>query len=655
MRQRSRILAVIALGVSAAALSGCGDLLLQPDRVPTALGFEEQVVTVTEGDPVGLRPYVVDQDGHRFDRLPLWTGFEWSSSNQRVFDARGFVAGEPGQATARVSFAGLQGEATVRVNPTQINAEIRHAYLVQSIQRRDGGVPLVANRSAILRVFAVGHGINFFQPEAEVVFRVGGEEVGRRTFSLVDGAGIPGSVFEGEFRNSWAVEVPAAWVRPGLSFVLTLDPEGKVPVTDRSNFRFPREGAQAVEVHTVPDLDIRFVPIHQTQFGSTGSINSSTAISWTEFLEDVFPVAGIRRDVRATFHTDAVADGQTDWYRIIAEVAAIRLLDDDDRYYYGVLRRHGGFAGLGYIGWPVSIGWDELGTTAGDPIPLAYTTFAHEMGHNFGRWHAPACGAGNPDINFPHPGGRAGAYGYQGATGSITPPTIPDLMGYCWPHWVSDYTFEGVLRFRLQHEEWRRQPGNWPGARSADGGPGLLVWGTVRDGQVRIEPAIAVDQVRPTPGDPTGPTVEGVDAAGRVLFRAPTSAMAFGHGAEGFTFTAMVPLDAGTLERVVEIRVSGAGVPMTTQRSRRAADADEARALAGGRAGAFAARRTARGAEEVVWDADRFPLLVIRHRDTRDVVAFARTGRFVLPNASGRLQFHLSDGVRSIPARPVTP
>jgi hypothetical protein len=647
----SRSSSVTALGIAAVVLAGCGDLLFQPDRELTALEFEEAIVTVTEGDVVGLRPYMIDQSGYRMDRLPLWI---WSSSDHRVFDARRLIAGEPGQATATVSFKGLEATATVRVNPSQISAEVRHAYLVQSIQRRDGGVPLVANRTAVLRVFAVGMGSNFFQPEAEVVFRVGGEEVGRRRFGLVDGAGIPGSVFEGEFRNTWAVEVPAAWVRPGLSFAVTLDPDGRVPVTDRSVFRFPREGEQAVDVHEVPDLGVRFVPIHQTQFGSTGSINSSTAVSWTEFLEDVFPVAGIQRDVRATFHTDAIANGQTDWYRIIAEVAALRLLDEDDRYYYGVLRRHGGFAGLGYIGWPVSIGWDELGTTAGDPIPMAYTTFAHELGHNFGRWHAPACGAGNPDVNFPHPGGLAGAYGYQGATGSITPPTMPDLMGYCWPHWVSDYTFEGVLRFRLEHEEWRRKPSNWPGARSADGGPGLLVWGTVRDGQVRMEPAIAVDQVRPTPGNPNGPTVEGVDGAGRVLFRAPTSSMAFGHGAEGYTFTAMVPIDPASLERLAEIRVSGAGAPATTQRSRRPTSADEARAMAAGRAPAFAARRTGRGAEEVVWDAERFPLLVIRDRDSREVVAFARTGRFALPEAADRFRFDLSDGVRSLPARPVT-
>jgi hypothetical protein len=637
--------------LAASALTGCGDLLSPADRVPTGVAFEEAVVTVTEGDAVDLRPYVVDQDGRRFDRLPVWAGFDWRTSDPAVFQpSSGFTALAPGQATATVRIADLEGFATVRVNPVSLGAAIPHAYLVQSVQRLDGTVPMVADRKATLRIFATGDIINFFQPEVEAVFHVDGQEVGRRRVGLTRGGSLPRAVDEGEFASSWAVDVPAAWVRPGLAFSVRLDPDGALPLTNPAPVRFPAEGMHPVDVRVVPDLDLRLVPIHQNRFGTVGDVTTSTAHLWTEFLEEVFPVAGITRNVRAPFYTDLATPGnQTDWDRLLPEIWVLRYLDDDDRFYYGVLRRHGGYAGLGYVGYPAAIGWDEFGHPVNDPTPLAYTTFAHELGHNFGRWHAPACSPGSGlDPSFPYPGGVAGVFGLDHARGQITPATIPDLMGYCNPHWISDYTYEGVLEYRLGLEAERRRFGF-----EAQAGPGLLVWGSVTDGQVSLEPAIAVEHARPHPAGGNDLVVEGHDAAGRVLFRQPATSMAFSHGPTGRrSFSTVVPLGAADLEAVHHLRVTGPGVAEGSRRGRLVTTPAEARDLAAGRARAFSATRGRAGATDVVWDADRFPLLVVREAASGAVVAFARQGRLELPDAADRLTFDLSDGVRTVRARP---
>jgi hypothetical protein len=657
---RSRSLAG-ATALVAVALTSCGDLL-HPDRRVEGLTFEESTVTVTEGALVSLRPMVLDQDGRPFDQVPSWVEFGWSSSDPGVFDPldREWLARGPGQATATVTFAGMVDEAVVRVNPVSMAARIPQAYLVQAVQRPDGSVPLVAGRAATLRVFATGDVVNFFQPEVEATFFVDGVEVGTRRFGLDAGGAIPGQVSEAYFESSWAVRVPGAWVRPGLSFTVELDPDAAFPLTDRERARFPTEGTRSVDVREVPEMEIRFVPIHQNQSGSTGSLAGGAA-AWTEYSEQVFPIGRISRSVRSTFFTDAGSQGETDWYRIISEIWALRFLDGDDRYYYGVLRRHSGYAGLGYVGYPVSIGWDDMRTGSADPVPLAYTVFAHELGHNFGRWHAPACGPGHVDADFPHPGGVAGVYGLNHSAGVITRPSDPDLMGYCRPHWVSDYTWEGVFRFRTDLEAERRRWGfdELAGANEASdpapdaaSGPGLLVWGHVVDGRVRLEPAIAVGRARAGPASGPGPVVEGLDAAGQVVFRQVAETMTLGHGAPGsLGFSAAVPLDEAQMERVATIRVGGAGIPATSRRSARAATPDHARALAAGRAPEFALARSSRG-PQVVWDAATYPLMVVRDALTGDVVAFAREGRLDLPVPADQLSFDLSDGVRSVRARP---
>jgi hypothetical protein len=647
---------VVAL-LAAGGLTACGDLMAPADRVPTRVVFEEDVVTVTEGDVVDLRPYVVDQHGQRFDRLPVWADFSWTSTNKAVFDpvSVDWRAAGPGLARATASIAELSGRATVRVNPRVLEARRPRAYMVQAIQRLNGTVPMVAGRSATLRVFITGDVLNFFQPEAEVTFYRYGEELGRERAVLRGDAGIPRLLDQGLLPGSWTFEVPAAWVQPGLGYVVTADPDAILPLADREITRFPAEGVEPVDVRVVPDLDLVFVPIRQIRFGTTGTVGDPAR--WTQFLEDVFPIGGITRHVRETFHTDAIRDGGTDWMRIIQEIRALRTLDDDERYYYGVLRQNGGYAGLGYVGFPVAIGWDDLRVPEADPIPLAYSTFAHEMGHNFGRWHAPACGAGNADPAFPYVGGLSGVFGTHRSLGRITLPSDPDLMGYCRPRWVSDYTYEAVMDFRLEEEAPRRRA-----RMEQPAGPGLMVWGAIVDGEVSLEPAIALDAARPE-AEPVGAVarsgagsvfVEGFDAAGARLFRQRAAAVEFDHGPEGSaSFAAVVPLAEAEQARLHTIRVTGPGVREARRQGRFAGAPGEARALAAGRAPAFAARAAARGRpDEMVWDADRYPLVVVRDADTGRVLAFARQGQLSLPGPVERLRFDVSDGVRSVRARP---
>jgi hypothetical protein len=171
---------------------------------------------------------------------------------------------------------------------------------------------------------------------------------------------------------------------------------------------------------------------------------------------------------------------------------------------------------------------------------------------------------------------------------------------------------------------------------------------------VSLEPAVALEAARPTDEPDGALVVEGFDAAGARLFRQRASALEFSHGPEGASsFATVVPLTEAAQERLHTIRVTGPGIRADTRRGRFAGAPGEARALAAGRASAFAALPAARGREtEVVWDRQRYPLVVVRDAESGRVVALARQGRMTLPAPADRLTFDVSDGVRSVRARP---
>jgi hypothetical protein len=98
--------------------------------------------------------------------------------------------------------------------------------------------------------------------------------------------------------------------------------------------------------------------------------------------------------------------------------------------------------GLGWIGYRAAIGLTDLPDLGIDGEVIA----AHELGHNFGRWHAP-CGVNiDLDNNYPYDGGIIGEYGFYMEPFRVMPTTKKDVMGYCEDLWISDYTYRGLYR-----------------------------------------------------------------------------------------------------------------------------------------------------------------------------------------------------------------
>jgi hypothetical protein len=524
--------------------------------------------------------------------------------------------------------------ATASTTPPSVNLFIGPISLSQSAQLISGIVPLVAGRDAYMRVFGQASAPNSAAPDIRVRFYSSGTLL--QTFTIpASNTQVPQTFDEGVLGSSWNLLVPGSLIQPGLSFIADIDPDNGISEFNEGDNYYGSNTPNDVDVKTVEQLDITFVPVTSTPNGLTGRVDAGNVAQFAAKLKAMMPVAGVDAVVHAPLSVDTVPTSDNanhSWSVILSQVNALRVIEGSSRFYVGVLRAtySSGIAGLGYVPGKALISWDHL--------PSASEVIAHEMGHNWGRFHSPCGGAGNPDTNYPYAGGVTGVYGIDVAAEVLKPPTMFDIMGYCSGKWISDYTYTAILNYRLSHTT--------TASAMAAMQPSLLVWGRITEaGPVILEPAFQV-VARPSPNSSGGDLlVQGLEESGGVLFdrRFETQLVADAQSGERqFAFT--IPLSSAAAARLSSLRVSAAGGSAERVRERPAA-APGALARATREPVAVGNAST----ETVVrWDSTRFPMALIRDARTGQVLAFSRSGATRVHTSGGAVEVSLSDGIGSI-------
>lgn len=565
----ARLRALPGLAALALALSACADLAMEPDQIPSALSIAPKDTLITQGAAAQLRITVLDQDGEPMDGYPSWAPPRWSISDPSALaiSSQGLMDGlAGGEVVVDAALAGMEASFRVRVNPKEVGLNAPTVYLVQSIQNPKGTVPLVAGRDAFLRVFMTGDRTSFYQPRVRATF-YRGDQVVHTALMLPQSDLIPNRVEERRLDRSYNAVIPASVIQPGLEMVVHLDPDAVVPLAPGSAVRVPTEGRRRLDVREVAPMEITVVPTMLTLhpdirvFNWTGGMNAGSRE--IALARAVHPVGDLRIIVRDTFHTDADLTTEAGWNSYLREIRALRILEGSRGYWYGTaqLPRGSAWGGLGYIGYPASVG-----------APSA-STFAHELGHNLNLRHAPCGGVASSDPLFPHDGGSIGVYGYDfgggsGLGGVVDPGEFKDLMGYCSPRWVSDYHFDKALAFRLTEEELLV---NGPTLAAPSPGRALLLWGSAGDAGLLLEPTFAVDAPPALPEEDGPYRLEGFDASGRRLFALRFAPQETSEGDGHFAFAVPAgPEWEAVLDRIVLTGPRGA---VTQERSatRRAA------------------------------------------------------------------------------------
>lgn len=503
------------------------------------------------------------------------------------------------------------------------NVSIEGFHIQQVVQRLDGSVPLVAGRAGLLRVFVTGNSLSL--PGVRVRLYHGNTLV--RT-SMVGPAGtyVPRTPDPSTLASSWNLRIPEELMVPGLRVLADVDPTNEVRELDEGDNTFPATGIpRAIEVRTAPPLSITFIPVTQAATGLTGFIHPSNAATFLTTAKRLLPLGEITFDLRETFTSNGPRlesnDGNKAWSHLLSEINALRAADGARTVYAGVARTtyNSGTAGMGYVPGNALVAWDKTGS--------ASEVMAHELGHNFGRRHAPCGGASAPDPAFPYAGGVTGAYGYDMFSGTLRPPTMRDLMGYCAPAWISDYTWSGILNYRSASVASSHQ---LQGA--AKPSRGLLVWGRISDGVPVLEPIFEVDAPALLPQS-TGPNRLSLrDRNGRELLELSFAANPVADADDSEQhFAFVLPFDLLVGAEVSEIALAtAAGLSVGENLTQESTPAS------------VRTRRLAEGRVAVEWSDRSVRGVMVRSPRSGRILAFGRKGSAVVESAERELEVVVS-------------
>jgi len=425
------------------------------------------------------------------------------------------------------------------------------AYLTQAVQSREFPVPLVAGERALLRVFlTAGEKNDENLPGVTVRLYEGDGEIHSKYIAGKPGP-IPMTVDEGDLEKSVNAEIPVKMIREDLEMVIEVD---SVDASLGVPRRIPEEGRMAIEVDSMPTVEMTAIPFLWTSDPDSSIIDIVSDLSRKpmehELLKDtrtLLPVAGV--DVAAHAPVESSTNNAI---RLLFQTQAIRVMEGGANYYMGTMAGPvTAAAGVAFVPGRSSFSVPRSGV------------IAHELGHNMSLYHAPCGGAGGPDPAYPHPNGGIGAWGWDFETETLVSPGTPDLMSYCGPRWISDYHFTNAVRFRLSDEDNDELPGPPP--------PSLLLWGGVNaDGTPFLEPAFLVTAPPSLPDSAGDYRIEGLRADSTELFSLTFGMLevADADGASGFAF--VLPAVPGWDDALASIRLSGpagsAAIDSETQR-----------------------------------------------------------------------------------------
>ena len=536
---------------------------------------------------------------------------------------------------------GAGATASVTVSYTRVaavptlNLRIDGLYLTQSTQTSTSSVPLVANRAGFLRVFVLANESNTARPRVRLEFFRNGTLTATRTITPAQGS-VPTSTDDAEssLSRSWNVPVEASLIQPGLAVVAEVDDDGSIGESNEADNRFPASGRKALAVQTVPGAAIRFVRVLQAANNLEGTVGSTDGL--LDMARRIYPLNGVQADVRGTVLTVSgplLPNDVNSWGQVLSDLDGARTADPDGTSwtYYGVVKlnygRQEGIVGQAFQGAPLAIGWD-------DPTD-ASRVVAHELGHTWGRRHAPCGGPPPPSVDglYPYSGGRIGVYGMDVARGELKPPASPDIMGYCVASpWVSDYTYRNVMNFRSAS-------GVLAGVREAPR-RSLLVWGRLVNGRPVLEPSFEIVTRPRLPARPGPYSLTATATNGARLFSLTFDvASAQDEAAGGGHFAFAVPLDPATASELGSLTLhgpTGATAAIRAQANLRVGSAPDG----------IVVRREGPNVS-LRWDAAVHPMIMVRDPDTGEVLSFARGGTALVRTAKAELDLDVSDGVRS--------
>jgi hypothetical protein len=300
-----------------------------------------------------------------------------------------------------------------------------------------------------------------WQPrEVQAVLTLEGEQGTRRYESIVDVSGVS---THSDLGSTFAFEIPSEDLPSDQAMSVSLHELGDASFEgDASWSTWPSDGGTYEAAFTsVGPLRITLVPVQYDADGSgrLPDVSEPQIQLYEDLLLGMYPVPSVEITVADPFPWGAAieASGQG-WQQLLMSMISLRaaLGLGNDEYIYGLFNAadtFNGFCSFGCVAGLSLLAQSPGDATGRTSIGVGFTgqdavlTLAHEVGHAHGREHAPCMLLGQPsDPNYPYANAVLGVWGWDAPNGALKEPnTNTDIMGYCKPNWISDYTFDGLL------------------------------------------------------------------------------------------------------------------------------------------------------------------------------------------------------------------
>jgi len=351
-------------------------------------------------------------------------------------------------------------------SPPTIDLSIQKIVVTQGSQTYTTSVPLVTDRPAVLRVLAKTSD-SIPTPGIRVslsAYRDGNLLPGSPLLSAP--GEVPVTPSRAWLHTTYNFLLPSSWLSGNVTFQVILDPARALLETNENN----NTSNLTVSFGVVPPINLKIVPINY--YHNTGSgyklYPAPKEDHMSDDLMDLFPVPGVNVSIHSPYNFYGDLRSGYYWEDLLNKISALKLSSQvpESEVWYGTIPIednsggtwfYGGIAGVGWIGLRESIGLHD----SSDGRINGGNVAAHEVGHNFNRFHAP-CGVSNPDFAYPYSDGRIGQYGFDVSDFTPILYTVKDFMSYCEPNWVSDYTYDGLRRNQLFNGSQQVQSASQP-------------------------------------------------------------------------------------------------------------------------------------------------------------------------------------------------
>lgn len=322
---------------------------------------------------------------------------------------------------------------------TTYDLSLERVYFMQSTTQQDSNqsadarIPLVAERDALVRTFVKASllkGSTMVPPPLPRITLFYQQPNGQSgELALTGPSTVPSVIDESDLQNTFNGTLKAANLQVGTQVYIVVDPDNEIPETNERNNRYPEVGYWVLDTKKVPKFDITFVPVVVN--GERPMVTQQRARELLGESLALHPIEQYTINVRAPYTYNG-----NSWTDMLGEVSSLRRSDGSNHFYHGLIVRgpdNSNTLGIAYLS-------DKAAVSDLDPI-----TIAHELGHNFGRPHAPCGGVAGGDSKFPYSNARTGVWGFDDRTNRLVSPENADYMSYCSPSWVSDYNYGKVL------------------------------------------------------------------------------------------------------------------------------------------------------------------------------------------------------------------